>query len=166
MISTFLHARSSFANNDSGPKWTKFIPASRLPCFRVTEWTLDIIIFFKVSSGFERGLNQRKLTVNNGEASGFRGKIMLKRELLNKLPYTLIGYFLVNDHNDVRVMKLFLGTPESTAQNSFFYIFMYFLPGISLLTLWRFVAAVRWLFPVRRQKERESVKQRNTEPWR
>ena len=91
---------------------------------------------------------------------------MLKRELLNKLPYTLIGYFLVNDHHDVRVMTLFLGTPESTAQKSFFYIFMYFLPGINLLTLRRSVAEVRWLLPVNHQKKRESEKQRNTEPWR
>ena len=29
---------------------------------------------------------------------------------------------------------------------------MHFLPGISLLTLWRFVAEVRWLFPESRQK--------------
>ena len=26
---------------------------------------------------------------------------MLKRGLLNKLPYTFNGYYLVNDHNDV-----------------------------------------------------------------
>ena len=43
---------------------------------------------------------------------------------------------------------------------------MHFLPGISLLTLRRFVAEARWLFPVSRQKEKESGKQRNTEPWR
>ena len=41
-----------------------------------------------------------------------------------------------------------------------FYIFMHFLPGISLLTLRRFVAEVRWLFPASRQKKRESEKQR------
>ena len=34
---------------------------------------------------------------------------MLKRGLLNKLPYTFNGYYLVNDHNDVRVIKRFLG---------------------------------------------------------
>ena len=46
-------------------------------------------------------------------------------------------------------------------------MFMDFLPGISLVTLRRqFVAEVRWLFPVSRQKKRESGKQRNTEPWR
>ena len=44
---------------------------------------------------------------------------------------------------------------------------MDFLPGISLVILRRqFVAEVRWLFPVSRQKRRESGKQRNTEPWR
>ena len=30
---------------------------------------------------------------------------MLKRGLLNKLPYTCNGYHLVNDHNDVRLVK-------------------------------------------------------------
>ena len=46
-------------------------------------------------------------------------------------------------------------------------MFMHFLPGISLVILRRqFVAEVRWLFPVSRQKKRESGKQRNTEPWR
>ena len=46
-------------------------------------------------------------------------------------------------------------------------MFMDFLPGISLVILRRqFVAEVRWLFPVSRQKKRESGKQRNTEPWR
>ena len=34
---------------------------------------------------------------------------MLKRGLLNKLPYTFNGYFLVNDHNDVRVIKTVSG---------------------------------------------------------
>ena len=82
---------------------------------------------------------------------------MLKRVRLNKLPYTVNGYHLVNDHNDVRP-NLRRSTP--------FYIFMHFLPGISLLTLRCFVAEVRWLFPVSRQKKRESGKQRNTEPWR
>ena len=42
---------------------------------------------------------------------------MLNRGLLNKLPYTFDGYYLVNDHNDVRVVKQFL---EATAQFSFF----------------------------------------------
>ena len=46
-------------------------------------------------------------------------------------------------------------------------MFMDFLPGISLVILRRqFVGEVRWLFPVSRQKKRESGKQRNTEPWR
>ena len=164
-INTFIHACSSHANNDSEPKWTKSIPASRLPCFQGTEWTLNIIILlnrYLVSNG---GWNQRKLTINNGQASGFRGKIMLKRGLLNKLPYTFNGYFLVNEHNDVRVIKQFLGVPN-LRRSTPLYIFMHFLPGISLLTLWRFVAEVRWLFPESRQKKRESGKQRNTEPWR
>ena len=91
---------------------------------------------------------------------------MLKRGLLNKLPYTFNWYYLVNDHNDVRVIKRFLGVPNLRGSTPF-YIFMHFLPGISLLTLWHFVAEVmRWLFPVSRQKEKESGKQRNTEPWR
>ena len=90
---------------------------------------------------------------------------MLKRGLLNKLPYTSNGYFLVNEQNDVRVIKQFLGVPN-LRRSTPFYIFMHFLPGISLLTLWRFVAEVRWLLPVSRQKERKSGKQRNTEPWR
>ena len=107
----------------------------------------------------------RKLTVNSGQASGFRGKIMLKRVLLNKLPYTFNGYFLVNDHNDVRVIEWFLGVPNLRCSTPF-YIFMRFLPGISLLNLSRFVAEVRWLFPESRHRKRESGKQRNTEPWR
>ena len=82
---------------------------------------------------------------------------MLKRGLLNKLPYTLNGYYLVNDHNDVRVVKQFLGVPN-LRRNTLFYIFMHFLPGISLLTLCRFVAEVRWLFPESRQKKRKSVR--------
>ena len=90
---------------------------------------------------------------------------MLKRGLLNKLPYTFNGYFLVNDHKDVRVIRRFLGVPN-LRRSTPFYIFMHFLPGISLLTLRRFVAEVRWLFPVSRQKGRASEKQRNTEPWR
>ena len=90
---------------------------------------------------------------------------MLKRGLLNKLPYNFNGYYLVNDHNDVRLVKQFLGVPN-LRRSSPFYIFRHFLPGISLLTLNRFVAEVRWLIPVSRQKKRESGKQRNTEPWR
>ena len=84
--------------------------------------------------------NQRKLTINNGQASGFRGKIMLKRGPLNKLPYTFNGgYFLVNDYNDVRLVKQFLDVPN-LRPSSPFYMFMHFLPGIGLLTLNRFVA--------------------------
>ena len=91
---------------------------------------------------------------------------MLKRGLLNKLPYTCNGYYLVNDHNDVRLVNQFLGVPN-LRRSTPFYIFIDFLPGISLVTLSRqFVAEVRWLFPVSRQKKRESGKQRNTEPWR
>ena len=82
---------------------------------------------------------------------------MLKRGLLNKLPYTFNGYFLVNDHKDVRVIKRFLGVPK-LRRSTPFYIFMHFLPGISLLTLRRFVAEVRWLFTESRQKKRESGK--------
>ena len=66
----------------------------------------------------------------------------------------------------MRVIKRFLGVPN-LGRSSPFYIFMHFLPGISLVILRRqFVAEVRWLFPVSRQKKRESGKQRNTEPWR
>ena len=90
---------------------------------------------------------------------------MPKRGLLNKLPYTFNGYFLVNDHNEVRVIRRFLGVPNLRCSTPF-YIFMHFLPGISLLTLRRFVAEARSLFPVSRQKEKESRRQRNTEPWR
>ena len=61
-------------------------------------------------------------------------------------------------------VKRFPGVPK--LQRSSPHIFMHFLPGISLLTLRRFVAEVRWLFPESRQKKRESGKQRNTEPWR
>ena len=43
-------------------------------------------------------------------------------------------------------------------------IFMYFLPQINPLPFQCFVAEVRWLFPVNRQKYRESTKQRNAEP--
>ena len=131
----------------------------RLPCFRGTEWTLDIIILLKrYLASYGLGWNQRKLTVNNGQASG-RGKIMLnsKRVRSNKLPYTYNGYRLVNDHNDMRLVKQFLGIPN-LRRSTRFYIFMHFLLGISLLTLRRFVAEVRWLFPVSRQKKGESGK--------
>ena len=51
---------------------------------------------------------------------------MLKRGLLSKLPYTFNGYFLVNDHKDVRVIKWFLGVPNpATAQYSFLYIYAF-----------------------------------------
>ena len=92
---------------------------------------------------------------------------MLKRVRLNKLPYTVNGYHLVNDHNDVRlyIVKQYLGVPNLGRSTSF-YIFTHVLPGISLVTLRCFVAEVRWLFPVSRQKKRQSGKQRNTEPWR
>ena len=43
-------------------------------------------------------------------------------------------------------------------------IFMYFLPHINPLLFQCFVAEVRWVFPVNRQKYKESTKQRNTEP--
>ena len=55
---------------------------------------------------------------------------MLKRGLLNKLPYTFNGYYLVNDHNDVRVIKRFLGVPNLRCSTPF-YIFTHFLPGMS-----------------------------------
>ena len=58
-------------------------------------------------------------SVNNGQASGFRGKIILKRGLLNKLPYTFNGYFLANDHKDVRVIKWFLGVPNLRRSSPF-----------------------------------------------
>ena len=95
----------------------------------------------------------------------FEERYLLKRRLLNKLPYTFNRYFLVNEHNDVRVIKQLLVVPNLRCSTPL-YIFMHFLPGISLLTLWRFVAEVRWLLPVSCQKKRESGKQRNTEPWR
>ena len=64
-------------------------------------------VIYLASNG--RGWKQRKLTVNNGQASGFREKIMLKRGLLDTSPYAFNRqYFLVNDHNDVRVIKRFL----------------------------------------------------------
>ena len=45
---------------------------------------------------------------------------MLKRGLLNKLPYTFNGYYLVNDHNDVRLVKQFLGAPNLRRNSPFF----------------------------------------------
>ena len=168
------YPRITLLKQNIGAHHPSYPPAVFL-CFWGTEWTLDITILFKALSRLElfHGLrcNQRKqepwrkLTVNNGQASGFRGKIMLKRGLLNKLPYTFNGYHLVNYHNDVRLVKQFLGIPNLWCSSSF-YIAVHFLPGISLLTLRCFVAEVRWLFPVSRQKKRESGKQRNTEPWR
>ena len=66
----------------------------------------------------------------------------------------------------MRVIKRFLGVPN-LRRSTPLYIFMHFLPGISLLTLWRFVAEVRWLLTVSRQKKKQrSGKQRNSEPWR
>ena len=147
----------------------KSVPASRLPLFSRYEmdlghWSYSYLKRYLASNG--RGWKQRKLTVNNGQASGFREKIMLKRGLLDTSPYAFNRqYFLVNDHNDMRVLKWFLGVPN-LRRSTPFYIFMHFLPGISLLTLRCFVAEVRWLFPASRQKKRESGKQRNTEPWR
>ena len=91
---------------------------------------------------------------------------MLRRGLLNKLSCTFNGYYLVNDHNDVRLVKKFLGVPIYAQFSFFISLYMHFLPCISLLTLNRFVAEVRRLFPVSRQKSRESGKQRNNEPWR
>ena len=91
---------------------------------------------------------------------------MLKRVLLNPLPLAFNRrYFLANDHSDVTVIKRFLGVPNLRCSTPS--MFMDFLPGISLVTLRRqFVAEVRCLFPVSRQKKRESGKQRNIEPWR
>ena len=77
-------------------------------------------VIYLASNG--RGWNKRKLTVNNGQASGFRGRIMLKRGLLNKLPYTFNVYYLVNDHNDVRLVKQFL---DATAVYSFLYLYAF-----------------------------------------
>ena len=48
---------------------------------------------------------------------------MLKRGLLNKLPYTFNGHHLVNDHTDVRQ---FLGVPNlRTAQYSLLYLYAF-----------------------------------------
>ena len=48
---------------------------------------------------------------------------MLKRGLLNKLPYN--GYYLVNDHNDVRVVKQFLGVPNLRRSSPFLYLYAF-----------------------------------------
>ena len=64
----------------------------------------------------------------------------------------------------MRLVKQFLGVPNVRRGSRFFCISMHFLPGISLLTLNRFVAEVGFLFPESHQKKRESGKQRNTEP--
>ena len=47
---------------------------------------------------------------------------MLKRGLSNKVPYTFIGYYLVNDHNEVRLVKQYL---DAMAQNSFLYLYAF-----------------------------------------
>ena len=51
---------------------------------------------------------------------------MLRRGLLNKLSYTFHWYYLVNDHNDVRLVKKFLGVPIY-AQFSFFLFSLFFI---------------------------------------
>ena len=50
---------------------------------------------------------------------------MLKRGLLNKLPYTFNGYYLVNDHNDVRVVKQFLGVPNLRRSSPLLYLYAF-----------------------------------------
>ena len=50
---------------------------------------------------------------------------MPKRGLLNKLPYTCNGYYLVNDHNDVRVVKQFLGVPNLRRNSPFLYLYSF-----------------------------------------
>ena len=70
------------------------------------------------------------------------------------------------NYNDVTSNETVSGYVPNLRRSTPFYIFMNFLPGISLLTLRRFVAEVRWLLPVSRQNKRELEKQRNTEPWR
>ena len=81
---------------------------------------------------------------------------MLKRGLLNKLPYTFNEYYLVNDHNDVRLVKQFLGVPN-LRRSTPFHIFMHFLPGISLLILRRFVAEVWWLLLTSEPPKKERI---------
>ena len=50
---------------------------------------------------------------------------MLKRGLLNKLPYTCNGYYLVNDNNDVRLVKQFLGVPNLRRNSPFLYLYAF-----------------------------------------
>ena len=70
-LNTFIHTRSSLANNDSKPKWTKSVPASRLLCFRGTEWTLDIIILLKVLSRLKWTWMESE-KINSKQWTGFR----------------------------------------------------------------------------------------------
>ena len=69
------------------------------------------------------------------------------------------------NYNDVPSNKTVSRYVPNLRLSTPFYIFMNFLPDISLSTLRRFVAELRWLFPESRQKKRELEKQRNTEPW-
>ena len=50
---------------------------------------------------------------------------MLKRGLLNKLPYTSNGYYLVNDNNDVRLVKQFLGVPNLRRNSPCLYLYAF-----------------------------------------
>ena len=50
---------------------------------------------------------------------------MLKRGLLNKLPYTFNGYYLVNDHNDVRLVKQFQGVPNLRRNSPFLCLYAF-----------------------------------------
>ena len=50
---------------------------------------------------------------------------MLKRGLLNKLSYTCNGYYLVNDNNDVRLVKQFLGVPNLRRNSPFLYLYAF-----------------------------------------
>ena len=144
-------------------------PASRLPLFSRHRMDLgyhnSLCLFLKsVISPRMNGIRENY----NWPWAGFRFSwkdYAEARTFKYWLAYTFNGYFLVNDHNDVRVIKWFLGLPN-LRRNTPLYIIMHFLPGISLLTLRRFVAEVRWLFPESRQKKREIRKQRNTDPWR
>ena len=143
-------------------------PPAVFLCFRDTEWTLDIIILFvsfKKRHLATNEWNQRKLQLTMAGFRFSRKDHAEARTFKYWLGYTFNGYFLENDHKDVRVIKWFLGLPN-LRRSTPFYIFMNFLPDISLLTLRRFVAEVRWLFPESRQKKREIRKQRNTDPWR
>lgn len=60
-------------------------------------------------------------------------------------------------YNDEKIVEWSLGV--------LLFLFMHFLPPINRLTLRCFVAEVMWLFPVNRQKYRESRKQWNTALW-